>query len=93
MEKLDHKIFGPFVIKRKVDSRAYEIERPEIWDIYPVFHVSLLERHHENPVSRPQRIIPTPDIIDTKLSYVVAELVESRWYWKPKSKIPCRFVQ
>jgi len=29
MEKLDHKMFGPFIVKRKVRSRAYEIELPE----------------------------------------------------------------
>jgi len=50
MEKLDNKMFGPFVVKRKVGSRAYEIELPERWDIHPVFHVSLLEPYHEDPV-------------------------------------------
>jgi len=29
MEKLDHKMFGPFVVKLKVGSRAYEIDLPE----------------------------------------------------------------
>ena len=29
MEKLDHKMFGPFIVNRKVRSRAYEIELPE----------------------------------------------------------------
>jgi len=29
IEKLDHKMFGLFVVKRKVGSRAYEIELPE----------------------------------------------------------------
>jgi len=28
MEKLDHKMFGPFVVKRKIGSRAYELELP-----------------------------------------------------------------
>ena len=32
MEKLDHKMFGPVVVKRKVGSRAYEVELPERWD-------------------------------------------------------------
>jgi len=41
MEKLDHKMFGHFVVKRKVGSRAYEVELPERWDIHPVFHDSL----------------------------------------------------
>jgi len=93
MEKLDHKMFGQFVVKRKVRSRAYEVELLERWDIYPVFHVSLLERYHEDPVGRPQKIIPTPDIVDDEPSYVVAEVVDSRWYGNPKPKFPHRFVQ
>jgi len=73
MEKLDHTMFGLFVVKRKVGSRAYEIELPERWDIHPVFHVSQLEQYREGPVGRPQKIIPTPDIVDNKPSYVVEE--------------------
>jgi len=29
MEKLDYKMFGLFVVKHKMGSRAYEIELPE----------------------------------------------------------------
>jgi len=43
MDKVDHKMFEPFVVKSKVGSRAYEIELTERWDMHPVFHVSLLE--------------------------------------------------
>jgi len=39
MEKLEHKMLGPFGVLRKIDSRAYEIELPDRWEIYPVFHV------------------------------------------------------
>jgi len=78
MEKLDHMIFGTFVVKRKVGSRAYEIELTERWDIHPVFHVSLLEPYYEDPMGRPQTEIPTPDIVDNKPSYVVTEVVDSR---------------
>jgi len=55
IKKLAYKIFGSFVVKRKVGSRAYEIEQPERWDIYPIFHVSLLEPYREDPVGRPQK--------------------------------------
>jgi len=92
-EKLDHKMFGPFVVKSKVGSRAYEVEVPERWDIHPVFHVSLLEHYREDPVGRPPKVIPTPDIVDNEPSYVVAEVVDSRWDGNPKSKFPHYFVQ
>jgi len=76
-----------------VGSGAYEVVLPERWDIHPVFDVSLLEPYCEDPVGRPQKIIPTPDILDNKPGYVVAEVVDSRWYGNPKSKFPHRFVQ
>jgi len=93
IEKLDHKMLGPFVVKRNVGSRAFEVELRERWDIHPVFHVSLLEPYREDPVGRPQKVIPTPDIVDNEPSYVVAEVVDSRWYGNPKSKFPHGFVQ
>ena len=43
MEMLDHKIFGPFVVKRKIGYRVYELELPARWTIHPVFNVWLLE--------------------------------------------------
>jgi len=61
-----------------VGSRAYEVELRERWDIHPVFHVSLLEPYREDPVGRPQKTIPTPDIVDNEPSYIVAEVVDSR---------------
>ena len=47
-EKLDHKYFGPFVVKRKVGQRAYELELPSRMSIHPVFYVRLLEPYHES---------------------------------------------
>jgi len=93
MEKLDHKISGAFVVKLKVGSSTYEIELPERWDINPVFHVSVWEPYREDPVGRPQKIIPTPDVVDNEPSYVVAEVVDRGWYGNPKSKFPHWFVQ
>jgi len=72
-------MFGHFVVKRKLWSRPYEVELLERWDIHPVFHVSLLEPYREDPGGRPEKIIPAPDILDNEPSYVVAEVVDSRW--------------
>jgi len=38
-------------------------------------------------------VIPAPDIVYSEPSYVVTEVVDSRWYGNPKSKSPHRFVQ
>ena len=37
--------------------------------------------------------MPAPDIVDSEPSYVVAEVVDCRWYRNPKSRFPHRFVQ
>jgi len=52
-----------------------------------------LEPYHEDRVGRPQKIIPTPDIVDNEPSYVVAEVVNRRWYGNHKSKFQHRFVE
>ena len=93
MEKLDHRMFGPFVVKRKVGSRAYKLELPAHWTVHPVFHVSLLERYREDPIGHPAKEIPVPDIVEEQPSYVVAEVVDSRWYGNARSKFPKWFVQ
>jgi len=92
IEKLDHKMLGPFVVLPKIGSRAYEIELQERWEIYPVFHVGLLEPYSEDPNGRPQKEIPKPDILDNKPSYVISDIVHSRWSGHPKKRFPTRFV-
>jgi len=92
MENLDHKMFGPFVVKRKIGSRAYELELPARWAIHPVFNIGLLEPYGEDPIGRPQLAMQAPDIVDSEPCYVVAEVVDSRWYGNPKSMFPHRFV-
>ena len=64
IEKLDHRMFGPFVVKRKVPSRAYELELPSCWTLHPVFHVSLLETYREDPIGLPAKEILVPDIVE-----------------------------
>ena len=49
MEKLDHKMLGPFIVLPKICSRAYENELPDRWEIYPEFHVVLLEPYRGDP--------------------------------------------
>ena len=42
--KLEAKFFGPFRLLHPVGKQAYKIELPRKWNIYDVFHVSLLEQ-------------------------------------------------
>ena len=93
MDKLDHRMFGPFVVKRKISSRAYELELPASWTLHTMFHVGLLEPYREEPIGRPVKDIPEAEIIEDQPSYVISEVVDSWWYGNVKSKFPNRFMQ
>jgi hypothetical protein len=92
-EKLDHKLFGPFVIKRKVGERAYELELPPRMNIHPVFYVGLLEPYRESTDPSRKQEPPLPDEVDNQPSYVVERIVDSRYYGPTTAKFPSRFVQ
>jgi len=91
--KLDHKRFGPFVVKRKIGSGAYELELPVRWTLHPVLNVGLLEPYRKGPKERPRVAMPALDIVHSDPNYVVWEVVDSRWYGNPKSRFQYRFVQ
>ena len=92
-EKLDHKYFGPFVIKRKVGQRAYELELPPRMASHPVLYVGLLEPYRESADPTRKQDPLVPDEVDDQPSYVVEEIVDSRWYGLNGAKFPKRFVQ
>ena len=81
-------MLGPFVVLRKIGSRTYEIQLAERWEIYRVFHLGLLEPYREDANGRPQKEIPTPEIVDNEPSYVVSEIVDSQWYGNLQRKFP-----
>ena len=47
-DKLDHKKLGPFKIEKKIGKLSYRLKLPHKMRIYPVFHVSLLEKANQN---------------------------------------------
>jgi hypothetical protein len=61
--------------------------------IHPVFYVGLLEPYWESSDPSRRQEVPLPDIIEDEPSYVVKEIVDSRWYGPTKAKFPKRFVQ
>ena len=62
--KLDHKYFGPFVVKQKVGQQAYELELPPSMSIHPVFYVGLLEPYRESADPTRKQDPPMPDGVD-----------------------------
>ena len=49
-DKLDHTKLGPYKIKRKLGPVTFELDLPKTMRIHPVFHISLLERCHNQAV-------------------------------------------
>ena len=92
-KKLDHKYFGPFVVKGKVGQRAYELKLPSRMSIHPVFYVGLLEPYRESSDPTRKQDPPVPDEVVDEPSFVVEEIVDSRWYGQKGTKFPKRFVQ
>jgi hypothetical protein len=51
-DKLDHKKFGPFKVKRNIKNISYELYFLSIMRIHPVFHISLLEPADLNTLTK-----------------------------------------
>ena len=78
--KLDVKRLGPFKVLEAVgDSKlAFRLELPAQMRIHPVFHVSLLEPHHENPFPGRTQPPPPPIELEDDVEWEVEEILDSR---------------
>ena len=79
--KLQRRFVGPFEIKRKISSVAYELELPASWSVHPVFHSSLLKPWRESEWSCP---VDTP-VADLEVSQEPVYQVERILKWR---KVP-----
>ncbi|GAA6018098.1 hypothetical protein JCM10207_006080 [Rhodosporidiobolus poonsookiae] len=79
--KLDSKFLGPYKIAAKVGESAYRLELPDEVRLHPVFHVSLLHPHRDNPF--PDRIPQPPPltIVDGQPELEVDTILDSRTYY------------
>ena len=62
--KLALKWYGPFVITEEISPVAYHLDLPLAWNIYNVFHASLLSPYHETHQHGPNYSRPPPDLIN-----------------------------
>ena len=53
LKKLNHKIIGPYKIKKLVGS-SYQLELPHTIKIYDIFHPNLLWKAVDDPLSNQQ---------------------------------------
>ena len=60
-KKLDHKMRGPFKVKRLVGPSAYELEiLAFVGCPHPVYHISVLEPYHKNQIAVRRSSNPHP---------------------------------
>ena len=81
-EKLDFRRIGPYKVLERINDVAYRLELTPSMKIHDVFHVSLLEKYHQNTLTgRTQPRLP-PIKIDGKEEFVVNDILDSRLVWK-----------
>jgi hypothetical protein len=78
--KLDNKHYGPFPIVNEVGKYAYQLELPPTMDIDPIFHISLLEPGHNDPLLGQVTPAPGPVIVEGEPEYEVEEVLDSRTF-------------
>ena len=78
MKKLDSKRAGPFQILAKISTHAYQLQLPvSMRGIHDVFHVSLLEKTHEDTFPQHRQPPPPPIEINGEQVYEVADILDS----------------
>ena len=104
-DKLDHKKLGPFKIKKTKGRLNYELALPKTMNIFPVFHISLLEPAPPGappaPVTEIQPVNPDA-VYDVEMvldyrnvrgrsEYLVKWLdyPDSENSWEPKKNLKC----
>src|SRR5713226_5612635 len=80
-KKLDYKKIGPFRILAKIGSNAYKLDLPPAMRIHPVFHISLLEPHTNNPLQSQKQEPPLPIETEGEPEYKLDEIVDSRLHY------------
>ena len=74
--KLAPKSYGPFPITR-VGTRSCTLDLGDQWNIFPTFHVSLLEPYRHSTCPERRQSPPPPDEIEGEIEYEVEHIVRS----------------
>ena len=77
-DKLAPKLYGPFVIEKKIGPVTFKLKLPPTWKIHPMFHASLITPYKETFAHGPNFKQPPPDLIEGKEEYEVEEILNKR---------------
>ena len=76
-KKLDHKMVGPYRIKRLVRS-SYQLDLPTSMKIHDVFHPSLLRKASADPLPGQHNDSAPPVIVDEEEKWEVDDILDAR---------------
>jgi len=85
LRKLQAKFVGPYIISSVISPTAYKLDLPATMHCHPVFHISLLRRHHPAPqefASRVQAPPPPIRISGQDSEYEVQAILDKRTYYR-----------
>lgn len=79
-KKLSHRYLGPFTMVKSIGTHAYHLWLPQsLSRLYPVFHVSKLQKQPEDMIEGHQtHHPPLPTIIEGNIEYDVEAVLDSR---------------
>jgi hypothetical protein len=77
--KLDHKLHGPFQVKKVISPTAIRLTLPRRWKIHNVFHISLVEpfRSGTRAPPDPNKILQEADDVEGSEEYDIDEVMSS----------------
>ena len=76
-KKLDHKMIGPYKVKKLVGS-SYQLDLPTSMKIHDVFHPSLLRKTSADPLAGQHNKPAPPVIVDDKEEWEVNDILDTR---------------
>jgi hypothetical protein len=78
--KLSPRQYGPFRVAAQISHVTYHLNRPKIWQIYNIFHTSLLTPYHETPEHGSNYPQPPLDIIKDTPKWEVEKIIKARTF-------------
>jgi Chromo (CHRromatin Organisation MOdifier) domain len=83
--KLTPRRHGPFPITKIVSPVMVQLELPPQWNIYLVFHTSLISTYTETQAHGPNFTRPPPDLIDGEEEYEVDQIRSHQTWGRRKT--------
>src|SRR5882724_2250408 len=78
-KKLSNKFLGPYEVLAQLGTHSVTLQLPDsLQSVHPVFHVSMLEPAHPDPI--PDQVQPPPPaiMVDDEPEFEISEILDSK---------------